>query len=363
MRKKIVLPLVLTVVLAAGCAETRQETVPQAPDEPVFSADAALLEQAEATLAGAPSLPDLQAAPLDVAAETLYEALTGEAVTDELTRQVDETPAPSTTVCLYRGEAPWYDPYFLLETVETPADPRTTVYYYEQQYQYLYTVFDPASDAASLGDTALPFCTPDDAAQKLKSKLEGCGVELTAQQCRSLTAQALQSLWDARSAAGTLRESRWGTGDGPTKDHTFTSEHEQWTDADACYYLTAQQTVQGVPVEGTELSAYVGQEGLRNVSFSFAELTQTGEPAPLADYPALFRALNEAVQGIYAPEGCTLTGLALCYSPAGDGTYAPQWLATFTYPYTDPDGNAEQRETEVRLDARTCREIPMEAAE
>lgn len=116
---------------------------------------------------------------------------------------------------------------------------------------------------------------------------------------------------------GRLRESRWGDPGSQVKDHSATAEQAQWTETDACYYLTAQQAAQGVPVEGTELSAYVGPDGLLELSFSFVQLTQTGDPAPLADYSAVLRTLNEAVQGIYALESCTLTDLALRYCPTG----------------------------------------------
>ena len=362
-KKRMLLPaLLLAAALAAGCGSDRPEpsSTPSGPEPSGFTADDVLFAEAEAALSRTPSLPDLQAAPLDVEADSLYEALSGEAA-DTLTQQTDETPL-STTVCLYRGQAPWYDPYFMLETVKTPGAPRTSVYYYVQRYPYLYTVFNPAEDTASLSGDALPFAAPEAAAAELAERLEAYGVELDAIDCRSLTVQALQALWDTRSAAGTLRENRWGDPGSQTKNHAATAEQAQWSEADACYYLTARQAVQGVPVEGTELSAYVGQEGLVNLSFSFIKLTQSGKPEPLADYPAVLRALSEAAQGIYAPEGCTLTELALRYCPAG-GVYAPQWLAVFSYAYTDPDGNAEVRESEVRLDAWTGKEISPEAVE
>ena len=365
--RRLLPALILAALLMAGCGENRQETntatVPPAPEKTAFSVEGALLDQAEAVLARTEALPDLKAAPLDVEAEELYTALTGDSQVDTMTRDVVRTPAPSTTVCLYRGEAPWYDTYFFLETMEAPSDMRTSACFSNLRYRYLYTIFDPVENESSLSDTALPFASPETVSGELESGLSICGVELGNMRCKSLTAQALQALWDERSGAGTLREIRWAEAGSQIKDRSSVAEQERWTEDDACYYLTAQQSFQGVPLEGMELFAYVGQEGPLDLDFSLVGLQQTGDSAPLAEFPVLRRALNEAAEGIYAPDGCTLTDLALWYCPTGEGSYVPQWRAIFAYSYTDPDGNGELREAEVRLDARTGREIPMEAAE
>ena len=102
--------------------------------------------------------------------------------------------------------------------MDSAADPRTEVYYSSLAYHHLNAIFDPTENEDSLSETALSFAAPEAAAKQLD--MSAYGVSLTDMRCRSLTAQALQTLWDVRSAAGTLRENRWGDGSSPIKNHS-----------------------------------------------------------------------------------------------------------------------------------------------
>lgn len=243
--------------------------------------------------------------------------------------------------------------------MDSAADPRTEVYYSSLAYHYLNAIFDPTENEDSLSETALSFAAPEAAAKQLD--MSAYGVSLTDMRYRSLTAQALQTLWDERSAAGTLRENRWGDGSSPIKNHSTVAAQERWTEEDACYYLTARQGCRGVPLEGRELSAYVGREGLLYLQDSLVQVTE-GELLSLAPAAALCNTLNETASNIYSEKGCALTALELCCFPQ-NGSCIPAWRAVFAYTYTNPDGNREEREAEILLDAATLREIPMETSE
>lgn len=176
------------------------------------------MEDAEALLAETQNLPVLHTSPLAVDAETLYRDLTGGCDMLDLERSVYETPSPSTVVCFSRGEAPLYDSSFLLKpwTAQQTHAPRSIIPLLP--IHHLNAIFDPTENEDSLSETALSFAAPEAAAKQLD--MSAYGVSLTDMRCRSLTAQALQTLWDERSAAGTLRENRWGDGSSPIKNHS-----------------------------------------------------------------------------------------------------------------------------------------------
>ena len=175
--------------------------------------------------------------------------------------------------------------------------------------------------------------------------------------CYSLSAHDLQKLYDRRKSEGSLRSERYSVG-GDRKDAEQIAEKAKWTEEDALYYITASQLLSGVPYYGSEIEAWIDNQGWIKLSVSsFAVAKETSGSKPLAELSAILRSINDLTADLYS-DHTDVIELALYYYRMSDGTCQPLWSVTISYSFHTPvSGMKEQRTASYWLNAYTADEV------
>ena len=361
---KLFLAISLVLLSFSGCnrepsgptnrtADSQDSELSTLPTQMDFLADDGIFDEMQATIDRLEALPTFHCEGLPVDTNSFYADISGGHAVEELSQA--ETPGQQEPTVFYQGEAPWYDVFYVIEQYSN----YTSLSYQTNRFSYVNAVFSPMMDAESLSDEALPFATQSDVLDQLDAILSTHHIDLANVQCQSLSAETLQELYDTKKASGTLTENRWGDGSTPYKNHADTAEREVWEDDDACYYITASQGVQGVPLYGEDsITMMVDESGIFSFNAILRKMTQEDDQSKLADVAKLMQVLNDTANCMPSNDGCTLEKIAICYYPVDDTTYIPAWAAVLSYDFTTPDNVIERRETEIVLDARTGAEIP-----
>ncbi len=344
---------IINIFLLASCEIHNNST--ETDNTLKINVESGVMESARKSSAEISKLSPVKTSPYKITIEDVFKSLTGKEIDgsyQQLTQILPDSSGKSYSV--FKGEKPFYDMYLNVETVNTG----TNIHYETERYSYVSAVFYINDNSDSLTDEVLTFALPENATKQITDLLAEYEAEIINLKCYSLSCETLQSLYDTRKASGTLRDNRYGTGNSTVKNESAIAEKEEWAQADACYYIEGNISLQGVPVFGGEITAFIDSSGIIMLSaLGLVKAENEGKTAKIQSADDILNQVNNISQKLYSEDKIKLTDLKLWYYPVDESTYKPLWLATLNYTYTNPDGVKENREAEIWLDAISGEEV------
>lgn len=335
---------------------TQTASVPYSSGLPELSCGISekLMEKAGDTLAAHPSLPVYQLEPVLLNVNEAFQTLSGQKADDAMDVSSWSYPDNEGNAVLMRsGLEPFYD-YWL--DIQCFTNRGTDLFYQTHRSYSIDAVFYPPEDAESQMEGNLSFSDRDTVQSAFVSLFAPYGTvgDLS---CYSLSAHDLQKLYDRRKSEGSLRSERYSVG-GDRKDAEQIAEKAKWTEEDALYYITASQLLSGVPYYGSEIEAWIDNQGWIKLSVSsFAAAKETSGSKPLAELSSILRSINDLTADLYS-DHTDVIELALYYYRMSDGTCQPLWSVTISYSFHTPvSGMKEQRTASYWLNAYTADEV------
>ena len=370
MKKRIMIVMTLLFLLTFFCGCDANKSGASIPDktELSFRIDEQLLNRAEETLARHPALPIYGFKRMTIDPDRLYERITGEKPGDAVQREEQELgdqDHPSRTVTLTVGTKPFYTMFFNVATGYLDNN----CMYQNERWPYLASVYDPLISGESefqypdpTGTEPLGFAPPQTAV-KAFSDIISEYAEFGEISWRSLTAEGLQTLYDAKKANDDLNQIGWASGNTqsggqPVKDSFLVAEKGEWTAADEAYVLSADLLLSGVPVAEGVAKAVYDADGFVMLGMNLVPAEKSEPEKPLADLPRVLSGLERATEQLPSASEITVTELRLNYvSDPVTAESRPAWVVETSYEVLQPDGSLLQQTTMLFLDAYTGEEL------
>ena len=369
-RIAVILLCLLTVLCGCDKESKRNGAGGAVPDKTrlSFRIDDQLLNRAAQTLAQHPALPNYAVEAMAIDADLLYERITGERPGEAMRRAEAEYGSPDNRlriVSLTVGSEPVYTEFFSVVT----GYANNNCMYQNEKWPYLASVYDPLGSSKSVlrypdptGTEPLPFAPPQTAV-KAFSVIISEYAEFGEISWRSLTAEGLRTLYDAKKANDDLNRIGWASGNTQSggqivKDSFDVAEKGEWTSADEAYVLSADLLLSGVPVAEGNAKAVYDADGFVMLGMSLVP-TEISEPEkPLADLPRILSGLERATESLYSASEITVTELRLEYEVKFDPvSFIPVWVAEAEYTVPQQDGSLLRQTSVIHLDAFTGEEI------
>ena len=371
-KERIVVILLCLLTVLCGCdKESKRNGAGGAvPDKTrlSFRIDDQLLTDAAQVLARHPALPNYAVEAMSIDADLLYERITGGRPGDEVQRVEAEYGSPDNRlriVSLTIGSEPVYTEFFSVVT----GYANNNCMYQNEKWPYLASVYDPLGSPKSVfqypdptGTELLGFAPPQTAV-KAFSDIISEYAEFGEISWRSLTAEGLQTLYDAKKANDDLNQIGWASGNTqsggqPVKDSFLVAEKGEWTAADEAYVLSADLLLSGVPVAEGVAKAVYDADGFVMLGMSLVPTERSEPEKPLADLPRVLSGLERATEQLPSASEITVTELRLNYvSDPVTAESRPAWVVETSYEVLQPDGSLLQQTTMLFLDAYTGEEL------
>ena len=369
-RIAVILLCLLTVLCGCDKESKRNGAGGAVPDKTrlSFRIDDQLLTDAAQVLARHPALPNYAVEAMSIDADLLYERITGGRPGDEVQRVEAEYGSPDNRlriVSLTIGSEPVYTAFFSVVT----GYANNNCMYQNEKWPYLASVYDPLGSPKSVfqypdptGTEPLGFAPPQTAV-KAFSDIISEYAEFGEISWRSLTAEGLQTLYDAKKANDDLNQIGWASGNTqsggqPVKDSFLVAEKGEWTAADEAYVLSADLLLSGVPVAEGVAKAVYDADGFVMLGMNLVPAEKSEPEKPLADLPRVLSGLERATESLYSASEITVTELKLEYEVKSDPvSFIPVWFAEAEYTLPQPDGSLLRQTAVIHLDAFTGEEI------
>ena len=370
MKKRIMIVMTLLFLLSLFCGCDANKSGASNPDktELSFRIDDQLLTDAGQTIARHPALPIYGFKRMTIDPDRLYERITGEKPGDAVQREEQEfgdQEHPSRMVTLTVGQEPFYTMYFNVATGYLDNN----CMYQNERWPYLASVYDPLISGESefqypdpTGTEPLGFAPPQTAVKAFSDIISEYG-DFGEVSWRSLTADGLQALYDARKANDDLNQVGWATGKTQiggqvVKDSFDVAEKEEWTSADEAYVLSADLLLSDIPVTEGVAKAVYDADGFVMLGMNLVPAEKSEPEKPLADLPRVLSGLERATESLYSASEITVTELKLEYEVKSDPvSFIPVWFAEAEYTLPQPDGSLLRQTAVIHLDAFTGEEI------
>ena len=369
MKKILMIATALLFLLTFFCGCDANKSGASNPDktELSFRIDDQLLTGAGQTIARHPALPIYGSKRMTIDPDRLYERITGEKPGDAVQREERGLGEdhPSQNVILTVGPEPFYTMYLAVTT----GGLDNNCMYQNEKWPYLASVYDPTSSEESVfqypdptGTEPLGFAPPQTAVKAFSDIISEYG-DFGEVSWRSLTADGLQALYDARKANDDLNQVGWATGKTQiggqvVKDSFDVAEKEEWTSADEAYVLSADLLLSGVPAAEGVAKAVYDADGFVMLGMNLVPAEKSEPEKPLADLPRVLSGLERATESLYSASEITVTELKLEYEVKSDPvSFIPVWFAEAEYTLPQPDGSLLRQTAVIHLDAFTGEEI------